>query len=377
MSKKSSVLKDWDRINVPTKNELAYVLDQYVSLGVISPEDVPLLTQDPSTLESFLEDPEVVASQLQSMKKMEQLGEGKLTDVDRANMAQQMQMEAQQERANREAILSNARSRGVAGSGLEMAAQLQGEQEAANRASRAATDVNVAAQNRGIQALSQAGQMAGNIRSQEMDVAARKAAAQDAINQFNTANAQSIARTNVEAKNAAQAANLANAQRIAEANVNQTNEQRRIAADAAEQAFQNKISQISGKSGLASSIDADKAQSNASKKAQTGQLLMGAASIAAEIFSDERVKDDIEEWNPSDFLDKIVPVKYKYKDEMAALGENPSIEHKGVIAQDVEKGAPELVKEVGGVKAIDIRESIPMILAALGDINKRLKKVEK
>ena len=153
MSKTKSLMREWSNVNVPAKTELAYVLDQYVSMGILQPEDVPLVTQDPSTLESFLEDPEAVSTQLGAMKQMAQLGEGKLTDVDKANMVQQMQTEAQQERANREAILSNAKSRGVSGSGLELAAQLQSQQDSANRASKTANDLNVAAQQRGIQAL--------------------------------------------------------------------------------------------------------------------------------------------------------------------------------------------------------------------------------
>ena len=377
MSKTKSLMREWSNVNVPAKTELAYVLDQYVSMGILQPEDVPLVTQDPPTLESFLEDPEAVSTQLGAMKQMAQLGEGKLTDVDKANMVQQMQTEAQQERANREAILSNAKSRGVSGSGLELAAQLQSQQDSANRASKTANDLNVAAQQRGIQALQQAGQMAGNIRSQELDVAQRKAAAQDAINQFNTSNKQNVLKYNTEAANMAQAQNLAEKQRLAEANVNQTNEQRKIAADAAQAAFENKVQQLSGKSGLATSADQAKANKDAAKKAQTGQAIQGAATVAAAFFSDENSKQDVKDWNPSDFLDSLVPVKFKYKPEMEGLGEDPSVEHHGIIAQDVEKSAPEIVKDNNGIKSVDIKEAVPMIMTALGDIQKRLKKVEK
>lgn len=377
MAKDRSGINYWKNLAAPTQNELSYILDQYVQLGVLAPEDVDTIVQDPSTLESFLEDPETTASQIKSLKELETLGEGKLTDTDRANMMQQMQMEAQQERANREAILSNARSRGVAGSGLEMAAQLQSQQDAANRASRAGVDVNVAAQQRALQALGQAGSLAGQMRGQDLDVAQRKAAATDAINQFNTQNRQNVEKQNVDTRNKAQAANLAERQRIAEANVKQTNEQRRIASDARQQQFENELAKTQGIGAAYAENERIRKGVDDAKKQQQGQNAQTAATVVAAMFSDERVKKDVKPVNMSEILDKIAPVKFKYKDMMEQYGEDTSKDHVGVMAQDVEKGMPELVSEVDGIKTIDIKESVPMLLAALSDINTRMKKLEK
>lgn len=355
-------------IPVPTANDLDYQLEKFQQLGVISPEDVPLIQQNPSLLQSFVENPEVTGAQLQSLHQLQDLSSGKMTDIDKANLQQLMTQQAQAAKAQRDAIISNAQQRGVSGSGLEMAAQLQNEQEMANRGNAAATQAMLAAQERGVNALNAAGQLAGNMRAQDMDVAAKKAAAIDEINRFNAQNRQNVAQTNVQARNQAQQQNLATQQRIAEANVGQVNQQRQNESANKQQEFENRYKIAQGVSGIA----AQNAQANAAKDANKAAMLGAALGTVGAMFSDARAKEDIKPWNPSDFLDSIAPVKYKYKPEMG-MG---AAEHKGVLAQDVEAHAPEAVTEIGGVKALKLDELVPMLLAAMGDINKRVKDIE-
>lgn len=379
----------WTSILTPSQDELAYKLDKFVQQGILQPEDVEVFMQEPSLMESFLENPEVISSQLASLNQMNEYGKGNLTPVDKANMMQQMQMEAQQEKGAREAILSNARSRGVAGSGLEMAAALQSQQEAANRANRTATDINSATQQRALQALNQAGSLAGQMRGQDLDAAQRKAAATDAINQFNVQNRQAVTSENVRMANEANARNLAEQQRVADQNVGMTNEQRRIAAEAAQQRFQNEATKVGGATGVMQSNLSAKTAEDAAKKGAMGDALGAIGTVVGAIYggpagaaagkkvgegtSDIRAKKDIQDWDPASFLDAIVPIKFKYK---AGIEDGGQDQQYGIAAQDVEKVAPHVVSSDSGIKTIDTTKLVPMLLAALADVNKRLKKVE-
>lgn len=386
---KNKGIKAWSRLVLPNKKELQYKLDQYVQTGLLKPEEVDLIKQDPSALQSFIENPDILASQMGSLRKMESLSNGEMTDVDKMSMISNMQAAAQQEKANREAILSNARQRGIAGSGLEMAAQLAGEQGAANRANQAGIDAQVAAQQRGLQALQQAGQMASTMRGQDVDVAAKKAAAQDAINQWNAQNQQQMMLQNTQFRNQAQAQNLSEQQRLAEANVNQTNKEREIAANAAQQDFVNRMNKTQGYAQAQAAKNAAKGGKAGATLGAVGTLAGGAigayfggpagaaagsqmGGAAGSALSDERAKEDIKEWNPSDFLDSIVPSKFKYKPEMH-MGDD---EYYGVMAQDVEAKNPEAVHEVDGLKHLDLQKLTPMILAAVANVHKRTKKLE-
>jgi hypothetical protein len=126
------------------------------------------------------------------------------------------QSNAQKERGAREAILQNANARGVGGSGLELAAQLQAQQSSADRNASESMQVNAMAQQRALQALMQGENMAGNLSREDLALQSQRAQAQDAINSFNTRNGQQVAGMNWSGR-----------QNLANAGVDQSNQQYR------------------------------------------------------------------------------------------------------------------------------------------------------
>lgn len=97
---------------------------------------------------------------------------------------------AQQERAQRGALMQNARARGVAGSGLEMAAQLQSQQGGADRNAMAGMQAAADARRRALASLAQGGDMAAGLEADDFGQKSAKAQAADRIAQFNAANRQ-------------------------------------------------------------------------------------------------------------------------------------------------------------------------------------------
>lgn len=101
-----------------------------------------------------------------------------------------------------------------------------------------------------------------------------------------------------------------------------------------------------------------------------GGIAQGAGMALA---SDRRIKEDVKPGHGAskEFLEGLKSYRFKYKGD--------DTEHLGVMAQDVEKtpGGRGMVREVEGVKMIDVPQALGRLLAASADIHQRLKAVEK
>lgn len=120
-------------------------------------------------------------------------------------------------------------------------------------------------------------------------------------------------------------------------------------------------------------IDAANLAAKAAKAQQRQQMfgnIIGAVGGIASLFSDERLKEDIEPDPLTKGLEKIRGYSYKYKG-------NPR-EEAGVMAQDLEdtEMAPAVMDTPEG-KMIDTRRLTTMNTAALADQEGRLKAIEK
>lgn len=79
---------------------------------------------------------------------------------------------------------------------------------------------------------------------------------------------------------------------------------------------------------------------------------------------------------PEQFMDTLKPYAFNYK--AGTPGEDPKQRYAGVMAQDVEKSpmGATFVKDTPQGKKLDIQHGFGTALAALGDLNQRLKQVE-
>lgn len=128
-------------------------------------------------------DPATRAAQMQALRQMQDIAsQGGLTAVDRSRLDQINRQANQQEQSARQAIIQQQQARGALGGGAALAAQMMAQQGAAERRAQGGLNTAAEAQQRALQAIQSGAGMAGNIRQQD----AQRAAAQDAINQFNT-----------------------------------------------------------------------------------------------------------------------------------------------------------------------------------------------
>ena len=258
------------KIGVPTAQAQQIALEHYQSSGQLTPQQAQTFKQQGTALNNIQLDPQEKQSQLNALNQLQQIGSnGGMLLSDKAQLQQQMANTNAQAAGQRQAILSNANQRGQLGSGLSLVAQLQNSQNAANQNQQNSLGIAAQAQQRALQSLSQAGQLGGQLRGQDYDMAANAAKAQDAINNFNTQNTQNVSNMNTSLNNAAQQYNLQNNQNIMNANTNQDNQQQMYNKQLQQQYFQDSMQQ---------------AQAAANARAQqASNLLQGGKNQAAQI----------------------------------------------------------------------------------------------
>jgi hypothetical protein len=141
-----------------------------------------------SELANITSNPQYAAYEQQALRDLEQQSKDGLSARDLADMAK---LEGDVNRSNSGrigAIQQGMAARGMGGSGMELVAQMQAAQDAAERQALASLEKNAQVQQGRRDATSQLGNMAGQLQGRDFQQAAQKAAAQDAINRFNTAN---------------------------------------------------------------------------------------------------------------------------------------------------------------------------------------------
>lgn len=260
-------------------------LEQLVQQGILTPEQATAAQQDPSLMAGVSQDPTTRQAQMDALSQLQDItSSGGLTAIDRAKLGQISTEENTAARGQREAILQNAQARGLGGSGIELMAQLQNQQESAGRKSQRDMDVAALAQQRALDAIMNQGNLSTQIGSQQFAQDAQKAQAQDAIAQFNAQNKQQTNLANTAANNEAQARNLAAKQAIADANINTSNQQQQYNKQLAQQNYDNEIKKRSGQAGIGQANAAAQTAANAANSAQTNALIGAGATIAGTAF---------------------------------------------------------------------------------------------
>lgn len=360
--------------SVPMPTLDALQLNELVSAGTITPEQAQAYSLEQSKMNDVYADPRLLAAQKAALANLQEVGANGMTAVDRAKLQQIQAQEDSQLRGQREALAQNAAARGVGGSGLELMNQQMAAQESANRMGQRDTEVAAQAQQARMAALQQAGQLAGQMSSQDWQQQAAKAQAADAINQFNTQNKQQVSMQNIAARNQAQAANLAEAQRLRDTNTQIANQAAQYNAGRSQQMFQNQLGKAQGMAGAYGNMaNLKMAQSQAAMNSLAGGAQAGALMyMASDVNSKENIKKA--DFDVDDFLNSITGYKFTYKDP-AKNGEG---ERLGVMAQDMEKSpmGSEAVVDGPDGKQIDMKKALSASLAALGRLNERLNNVE-
>ena len=285
-------MQEWMAINIPDPAQQKLAMERLVSQGTLTPELEHAVAQGSSELAKIQTNGANKSAQMRALSELENMGyNGGLRLQDKAAL-QEAQMQSQvADRGNRLAIQDDMARRGMGGSGFDLQAQLQGQQATGDRAARSALSVAAQAQDRALQSIMGAGDMATKYRNQDFSEQSEKAKAQDAINRFNTGNMQDVQQRNVGMRNRASEMNLTNAQRIADQNVGIANDEQKYNKGLYQQQFENQMARqrgISGVRGNQSTLELNRGE----KEGNLYSNLGGAASGAATAYGAQQSQND-------------------------------------------------------------------------------------
>lgn len=255
-------------LQIPDIEKQKLVLERLSQQGLYTPEIEAEVAQQVSAMSGIQEDQGLRDIQRNVIEQLRMYGQTGLSAEDRAALNQARLESARDVKAQQDAVLQNMASRGMSGGGLELAARLQASQEGADRASQEGDRLMAMAQQRALQNIMASASQAGNLRSQDFDVASQKARAEDVINQFNTQLAAQRQSRNVEAKNTAQQRNLGEKQRVADTNVDIANREQQYNKELLQQQYQNALA----KAGLLYKAKTDQAAQLSGQAAQTAAM---------------------------------------------------------------------------------------------------------
>jgi len=292
----------FDSAKVPGLEEQKALLEEFKVTGQYTPEMVETFGQDPSAMEQVVADKEVVQQQQDALAQMAEISEGGYSEGDKAGMREIKNEINQNARARQKSILNEMAQRGVLGSGMELAAQLKGEQQSIDSEASASNRAIQQAQARSLQAIGQSGSMASQLRSQDVGEQTNIARAKDAINRFNTANRQSVAGQNVGTRNQAQAANLATQQATADANVGMRNQEELRQKGLIQQQFQNQMEKASGQAGQYNAQAKNVLDSSNAQAEQQAGIASGLVNLVGS-FGD--AKDKLRKKDQDDAMDNL------------------------------------------------------------------------
>lgn len=267
----------FNSIKTPQLADLQVQLNKEVSAGTLTPEQAEAQLLSSNAFNNIKTDPSLTGAAKQALGQLQQIGtQGGMTAIDRAQLQDITNQTNQLAQSRNASVLQNAQQRGIGGSGLELANELSNEQNAANMASNAGTQVAANAQQRALQAIQAAGGLGQSLESQAYGEQANKAQAQNAIDLFNTNTANATNLYNTGTANQAQAQNLANAQNIANTNTNIGNQNKTYNAAQNQTVFQDQAAKAAG---IANQYDqwAQSAQNQKNMEQGADMSLLGGA----------------------------------------------------------------------------------------------------
>jgi hypothetical protein len=227
---------------VPTAEEMQIQIQKLIQAGEITPEDAQAVLVAKSAYDDVNTNNAGNDAQLAALQELSGVvGAKGLTATDRAKIADIQEQMGTTNRGAQEAILQNAAERGISGSGLELAAKLSAEQNAASDANRAGLQTSADAEKRALEAMIAQGNLGGQVNEQDFAKQAKIAEAKDLISKFNATNQQEVGLTNTAARNTAQATNLAEKQRIADANIAAENANRARNSQLKQTQYENEL----------------------------------------------------------------------------------------------------------------------------------------
>jgi hypothetical protein len=260
-------------VQLPDIDKMRLALEQYQSMGGLTPSMETAQTLGPTALQNIQLDPKYNEYTMAALQKMADVSQQGLPEVDRAQLQNILSAGSLQNTAQQKAILENRAMRGMGGSGDELAAQLSASQAGTNKAANDAMQLAAIAAQRKLDATGKLGDLAQQLQKTQYGMGKDAADASDLISRFNAQQMQGVGARNVDRSNLAAAGNLSSAQGISDRNVDLRNKQQQFNKALNQQEFENemrKAGSVSSGFQNMSNLNAGTAANTANQWAQIG-----------------------------------------------------------------------------------------------------------
>lgn len=225
------------------------ILQQFKQAGIYSPQLEQQVQLGVTQAQNVQANPDLQNAQMNALNQLSQFANTGNTAQTQAQLNQAEQQVGAATQGQLQGIRQNMQSRGLAGSGSELAQQLSAAQGGANLLSNQALQAAAQNQQTSMQGNAQAGAMAGQMNQQQYQQALQRAQSADQRNLYNTQQQQAIQNANAGLSNQAQQQNLGTAQQLSNANVAQNNQLTQQQAQALNNQWQQQLQLQQAKAG--------------------------------------------------------------------------------------------------------------------------------
>lgn len=237
------------RLGAPPDLSQRIILEKFKQAGLYTPKLEQDISAGFSQVSQIQEDNKLRDAQMGGLNLLKERAQTGFSAKDRAALNEMRQKVAADQQGKLEAIKNNMAARGLAGGGTELAQELSAAQASGADESASADRIAAQAQEAALAAAVQSGQLGGQIRGQDFDVAKAKADAADRFKMFDTQNSIARQQRNVGSENQGQLYNLSENQRVQDINTQQENAERQRIEQAKRQYWQDQAQLAGMKSG--------------------------------------------------------------------------------------------------------------------------------
>jgi hypothetical protein len=270
-------------VATPTQAQLTLPqLQQYVNAGLMTPAQATAALQGSNAFNNVNVDPSSMEAEQHALSQLQGIADkGGMDAQSQAALSQALNQVQTQEHGAQGAILDQMAQRGIPTSLMGTASALANAGNESQSANLSATQAAGDAEQRALQALEQSGQLGGQIHGQQYQEAANKAAAQNAINQWNAQTQTGVNVGNAGLAQQANAYNAQNAQDVANANTGTSNARTQYNAQVPETVFQNNL----GKANAIAGVNQQQANQATNAGKQNAGLISGLIGTGATLMA--------------------------------------------------------------------------------------------
>lgn len=270
-------------IGYPPEEALRLSLETPELVGKLAPHLQSILPDLISASSEIKSNPKLEQAQLDALGSMQERAQGGLTPADLADINEVKRQSAEGLAGQDANIIDNMAQRGIGGSGAELAMRLDAKSKA--QSSAGAESDKLAAMNykAKMDALTGAGNMAGNMQQADFGRQMQQAQAQDAISKFNQSGKYNVGAANAAAMSNVDSANLTAAQNNANQGTALHNQEQIHNKDLKRQEYEAKMAKQSKinalKTGQANQNVKDQITSGKNDMDSTANLAKGATEL--------------------------------------------------------------------------------------------------